>query len=455
MNQANLFGTDGIRAHISSNILHQACVEKLGVALGRLVKQGTVGNHTSQQTIVIGTDTRASGPLLQHHLMAGITSVQVTCETVGVVPTAAVAFLTQKKSAAMGVMISASHNPYHDNGFKIFGPDGLKIPERLELAIERSFYDTETIDEIALKPKLLKHDPQALEAYTAMIMNPWDFGAMNALRVVVDCAHGSASAVANHIFSHLPGVTIIANSPNGENINAHVGSEYPEALAREVLTQKAHLGIAFDGDADRVIFVDERGLAIDGDAILALMAIELKKRGQLHKDTMVATIMSSMALDRALAPHGIKVLRSDVGDKQVAQLLLDNGLHFGGENSGHIMNFPHSTTGDGMHGALWILSILAKERVPASTLFGFFQSAPRLLTNINVSHKIPLASLPKTTYAINRFTHELKGLGRVMLRYSGTEMKARLLVESESHETCQKIADEIIFQFHDELTKIK
>lgn len=441
-----LFGTDGIRANINSSILMPENIAKLGQILGKMVCQSIGPN----KTIVIGKDTRASGSYLESALIAGANSLGVDCYSVGVVPTAAVAFYTKKMKAALGVMISASHNPYHDNGLKIFNHNGFKIDESVEQFIEDQYHNFDG-------QKVSMHPGQSIDVslqddYFSLLKStlPDDFS-LNGLNIVVDCAHGAAYKLAPQIFSHFGAkIHVIGADPDGFNINNGFGSEWPQTLSQEVIRLKAHLGIAFDGDADRVIFIDENGELIDGDAMLATFAKAFKKAGMLVKNTLVATVMSSFSLDKALAIHDIQVVRTGVGDKLVAKEMMENGYSFGGENSGHLLLMPQTTTGDGIFFALKFLWMLKESLVSASELVDF-QPSPKILRNIAVDTKIPLEKLPVTNEAIQKANENLKkDFGRVMLRYSGTENKARLLVEAPTKEACQEIADEIAYRFSNE-----
>lgn len=448
MNSSPLFGTDGIRANINSPHLRPETIARMGQILGKMANQSLASN----KAIVVGRDSRASGAYLEHALISGILSAGVDCHLIGVLPTAAVAFYTRKIGASLGVMISASHNPYSDNGLKIFDHHGFKINDSMEQLIEAQYKDF-SLAKIPHQPGQLFEVASAKEEYLSLLRSALpENSSMSGLNIVVDCAHGSAHSIAHEIFAHLgANVRMMGDDPDGLNINNGFGSEYPEKIQQEVVRLNAHLGIAFDGDADRVIFIDESGELIDGDAILATIAIDLNNSGMLAKNTMVATIMSSFSMDKALAFHGIEVVRTGVGDKLVAKAMLENGYTFGGENSGHMLLFPKACTGDGIFFALKFLWILKQSNLPASKLVEFFRPTPRILRNIAVKDKIPLEKLPMTNEAIRQANEALKkDFGRVMLRYSGTENKARLLVEAPTREACQKIADEIAYRFNNE-----
>jgi phosphoglucosamine mutase len=440
MGKNQLFGTDGIRGNINSRHLQPENIVKLGRIIGLLAKNST----PHQASITIGRDTRASGVYLQHALIAGISSVGVDCYLTNILPTAAVAYSTKLNQSAFGLMISASHNPYHDNGIKLFDTSGFKIDESVEQLIENAYFEAHAQNHTASTPGRIIEQNQAHNDYIAMLKFVFGHNFSTSLSVVMDCANGAASSLAQSLFSQLGAkLKLIGCSPNGNNINHGFGSEAPGHLKAEVIACKADLGIAFDGDADRVIFVDEHGEIIEGDAILAIMAIHAKKTGRLYNNTMVATVMSSMALDSALAPFDIKVVRTNVGDKFIARKMASEGLCFGGENSGHLLFFPQTTTGDGIFSALEFLRILHESALPASKLAQIYKPSPRLLKNITVPEKIALNELPLTNAAIERANQYLESKGRVMFRYSGTENKARILVEAATLEECNKIAQQI------------
>jgi phosphoglucosamine mutase len=446
MSIKNLFGTDGIRGHINSSFLQPENIAKLGRVLGNIVTKNRLEQSRSRPSIVIGRDTRASGTYLEYALISGITSLGVDCHLMGILPTSAIAFYTKLKNADLGIAISASHNPYHDNGLKIFDAHGFKISRILEETIEKSYEEPQ--DYPSLMPGAVINPPSSADDYAYMIKSTFKLGRGEHRKIIVDCAHGAASYIAPRIFEDLGfSFRYLGINPDGININRGFGSEWPDQLRNEVIKEKADLGLAFDGDADRVIFVDERGLIIDGDAILALLAQELNRSGRLRQNTLVTTVMSNVALDRLLAKDGIKVVRTEVGDKNVARCMLEGEYSFGGENSGHLIMFPETTTGDGIFSALQLMAILSLTTQPVSELVEFYKSSPKSLINIDVVDKIPLEALKETQALILKANSELKNGGRVMLRYSGTENKARLLVEAPTVDECQKISHTISEQF--------
>lgn len=447
-----LFGTDGIRGNVNEKTLLPESFALIGRILGFLAQR--LEPFSGPKVITIGRDTRSSGLYLESALVAGINAMGVSCELVGVMPTAAVAQAALRSKACFGVMISASHNDFNDNGIKLFGAAGFKADEELEKAIEELYFSGGPF-EISPKAGSVYINDKAELTHKEYLLKEWGLNSLKHLRLAVDCAHGAATYMAPPIFKALGlEIACLGIEPDGSNINRGYGSEAPNQIQSAVLSSHAHLGIAFDGDADRVIFVDEKGSLIDGDAILATMAIYLKKRGLLAQNTLIATIMSSVALDRALMPHDIKVERTGVGDKYVAQAMAQGGFSFGGENSGHILMFPHATTGDGILSALMFLGILSESGQRASELVSFFESSPRLLKNIAVTRRLPLSSLPKTEEAIIKANSELRDQGRVLFRYSGTENKARLLVEASSESECERIAEYIGKEFSDEMATL-
>lgn len=443
-----LFGTDGIRSHISASHLMPENLARLGRVIGQIA----FAINPTQASITISRDTRASGIYIEQALTSGILSAGVHCNMLGILPTAAVACATKMHGSTFGIMISASHNPASDNGLKIFDHLGFKINASLENLIEQHYFSKNSPIILPPKPGSLNYcSPQNnYESVAASFLNQF---LLKDLKIVVDCAHGAASAIAQSLFARLglKKLTFIGIASDGLNINKDCGSEHPGLLQATVKEQKADLGIAFDGDADRALFVNERGEIIDGDAVLALLAIHEQKTGDLKKNTLVATIMSSVALDQALAPYGINVLRTDVGDKFVAQKMAAEGYSFGGENSGHMIKFPETTTGDGIMSALLFLKIMSEQALPASKLMEFYAPTPRLLKNIRVEQKVSLQNLPKTKEAVLQANDLLHGHGRVLFRYSGTENKARLLVEAQNQEQCLSIADKIATLYEAEL----
>ena len=438
-----LFGTDGIRACANDPILNEKNMFKLGQILAYLSKD-------QKKQILVATDTRESADRISRSISLGINSLDVATTMLGIIPTPTLAFLTKKLSASFGVMVSASHNPSSDNGVKIFFSNGYKIDNDMQNNIENLFYNKsfnfDTINKNCKKNKIL------VEHYIDHIKNNFSF-TNKSLKIVLDCANGAAYKIALSIFDKLGfnSVITINDKPNGININENCGSENTASLQQEVLKNNADIGIAFDGDADRAVFIDENGKKIDGEAIISLFAIEINKSNKLNKNTISTTIMSSSSLEKALNPYKIAIKKTDVGDKNVAYLMQNEGLSFGAENSGHFIISNLSTTGDGIISALYLISIMDKYNKKISEICSFFIPSEQVLFNISVTKKIPLSDLPNTQLLIKNAENSLSlKHGRILFRYSGTEMKARLLIESENKKECEKLAEEIIKEFNKE-----
>ncbi|MCC6664731.1 MAG: phosphoglucosamine mutase [Polyangiaceae bacterium] len=429
MNPRRLFGTDGIRGKANVPPMTPELVVRLGRAIA-LVARRDAGRAPR---IVIGKDTRLSGYMLETALEAGICAMGGRVLLTGPMPTPAVANLTQSMRADAGVVISASHNPYDDNGIKIFGPDGFKLADEREAEIER-LLDDAALDQRPCTGERVGRAERIDDAtgrYIVYAKNAFPKElTLNGLKVVVDAAHGAAYRVAPLVFSELGAeVTAIGVTPNGKNINKACGALHPAAMVREVLKRQAHIGIALDGDADRVIVADERGQIVDGDAVMALCATRMLKAGKLNGGTVVATVMSNMGLDRALAPLGGRVERTAVGDRYVVECMRKNGYAFGGEQSGHLVFLEHATTGDGVVGALQVLAVMVAEERPLSELAHVMEKVPQLLENVVLPMRRPIDEMPELTREIRRVEAELGRDGRVLVRWSGTEPKLRLMVE--------------------------
>jgi phosphoglucosamine mutase len=437
-----LFGTDGVRGVANQHPLTAEMAISIGRATGHIFKAGK-----RRHRILIGKDTRRSGYMIEQALAAGIESMGVNVFQVGPLPTPAIAFLTISMRCDAGIMISASHNPYQDNGIKIFSRDGFKLPDAEEERIEELVFSGK-ID--ALRPiggdigKAIRIDDAAgryIVHCKAAFPDELD---LEGLKIVLDCAHGAAYRVAPIIFQELGAeVLAIGDDPNGENINKNCGALHPEALARKVVKHKANLGIAFDGDADRVVFVDENGGVVDGDAVMAICGAELLRGKKLAKKTLVATVMSNLGLDRAIERAGGKVVRTRVGDRYVLEELRAHGYNFGGEQSGHLIFMDHGTTGDGIVGALQLLAVMVRSGCKLSELAMTMERMPQVLINQPVREKPNLDEILAVRTGIEAAEKKMKGRGRVLVRYSGTEMLARVMVEGPSQAEIDKIAREI------------
>ncbi|MBL0278022.1 MAG: phosphoglucosamine mutase [Anaeromyxobacter sp.] len=431
-----LFGTDGVRGVANVHPMTAEMALQLGRALAYVVRSGP-----HRHRIVIGKDTRLSGYMLETAIASGICSMGVDVMLSGPLPTPGIAFLTQSMRADAGVVISASHNPYQDNGIKFFSRDGFKLPDETELQIERLVLDGAAggdgaEDFQALRPTATrigkaKRVDDAIGRYVVFLKSlfPKDL-TLDGLTVVVDCGHGAAYHVAPAVLEELGARVVALNvKPDGKNINDRCGAVHPEGMARAILRHKAHLGMALDGDADRVILADERGRIVDGDAIMAVVGRAMLARGTLAKKTVVATVMSNLGLERALRPAGGKVVRTAVGDRAVVEAMRSHGYNFGGEQSGHLVFLDHVTTGDGVAAGLNVLAVMARGGRPLSELATCFEPMPQTLVNVPVSRKLPLGELPAVQKAIAAVEKALGASGRVLVRASGTENKLRVLVE--------------------------
>lgn len=441
---ARLFGTDGIRGKANHWPLTADFVMKVGQAAAQIIDR--TGNAHPQ--VLIGRDTRLSGSMLESALAAGLMAAGVDVMLAGVIPTPAVAYLTRTHGVQLGIVISASHNPFEDNGIKIFGPDGFKIPDETELEIERLLLDCDGMPVAAPHQIGRSWDVSGWrEDYIAHLTGMWEDGLLRGQRVVLDCANGANSEIAPEVFRRL-GAEVIAmeNTPDGLNINAHYEYIRPESLRRAVLREGAVVGIAFDGDGDRVILVDERGGFVNGDAMLAILARDMKRRGLLTNNTVIATPMSNWGLKESLEEAGIRLEEVAVGDRFVLQRMIEENCALGGEQSGHIIILQHDqTTGDGIYTALAVLKVVdgSPDR-RLSTLAACIRELPECLINIDVPSKPPLHTIPEIQQALARLRAALGENVDINLRYSGTESKLRLKIRAgagHSQETLEREAE--------------
>lgn len=441
--EKKLFGTDGVRGVANIEPMTTEMAMQLGRAAAFVFKNG--GNR--RHRVVIGKDTRLSGYMIENALVAGICSMGVDVLVVGPLPTPGIAFITSSMRADAGVVISASHNPYQDNGIKFFSSSGFKLPDELELKIEDLIIN-HRLDE--LRPiaddvgKAYRID-DAIGRYVVFLKNtfPKDLD-LQGLRIVLDCAHGAGYKVAPAVLTELGAEVIpLGVEPNGMNINEGCGSLHPEVMAEKVREYRADLGIALDGDADRVIFVDEKGDEVDGDHIMALCGTEMIKTGELKKKTVVATVMSNMGLDIAMKKAGGKVVRTDVGDRYVVEEMLKRDYNLGGEQSGHMIFLDHNTTGDGILSALQVLAIIQRSGKPLSELAQVMTSLPQVLVNVRVRKKTELKDIPVIKKRIDEVEAELEDKGRVLIRYSGTEPLLRIMIEGEDQSRIATLAEQI------------
>lgn len=430
-----LFGTDGVRGVANIEPVTSETALKLGRAAAHIFSSGGgLPKPTSgRRKIVIGKDTRLSGYMLENAITAGVTSLGVDVLLIGPLPSPGVAYITRSLRADAGIVLTASHNPYEDNGIKFFRHDGYKLDDAIESQIENLVFsgEIETIRPTAGQIGKATRIDDALGRYVEYAKQSFPRGlTLESLKIAVDCANGAAYKSSPCILRELGAEIVVAhNAPNGTNINADCGSTYPEQIQKLVRESGAQVGISHDGDADRVQLADENGELVDGDEIMAIAAIDFLKRGQLAGNTLVATIMSNYGLEEALAPYGGKVVRTKVGDRYVIEEMMRANLNVGGEQSGHMIFRDYATTGDGIVSALQILRIVIETGQPLSELRKCLKKYPQAQRNLKVSAKPPIDSLPEVGQLIAKAEAQLNGAGRVLLRYSGTEPKIRLLIE--------------------------
>jgi phosphoglucosamine mutase len=432
------FGTDGIRGRTNQIPMTAEMAQRVGQAAGAHFQRG---DH--RHRVVIGKDTRLSGYMMETALISGFTSVGMDVVMVGPVPTPAVAMLTRSMRADLGVMISASHNPYTDNGIKLFGPDGYKLSDEDESAIENLLEQSPGLVDAPLIGRSRKiEDARGRYIHFAKSTFPEELR-LDGLKIVVDCANGAAYQVAPSALWEL-GADVIAMgvTPNGLNINDGCGSTAPAALQARVVEEGAHIGIALDGDADRLIIVDEAGRIVDGDQLMALIAIFFARRGLLEGDGVVATVMSNLGLERFLATNGLELVRTKVGDRYVLEAMRERGFNVGGEQSGHIILSDYSTTGDGLIAALQVLACLVEDGRPASELLHQFDPLPQLLKNVRFGGGAPLECAGVKS-AIASAEQRLEGVGRLVIRKSGTEPLIRVMAEGEDEKMVEEVVDSI------------
>jgi len=437
-----LFGTDGIRGVANLEPMTSETAMKLGRAAAHLFMR-RAGRHQ----IVIGKDTRISGYMLESALTAGICSMGVDVLLVGPMPTPAIAFLTRSLRADAGVVISASHNAYQDNGIKFFSNDGFKLPDEMEARIEDLIVSNEishlrpTADLIGKAFRIDDAEGRYIEFAKRSLPRDLDF---QGIKLVVDCANGAAYKLAPKVLRELGAkVEVIGCEPNGMNINAGCGAVHPEQLQEAVHRHKADIGIALDGDADRAIFVCEQGTIVDGDHVMAALGLDLHQNGLLAKQTLVGTVMSNFGLEMCMAKAGVKLLRTPVGDRYLLERMLAEGYNFGGEQSGHFIFLDHNTTGDGLISALQMISLMKRTGKPLSELAQVMSAVPQILLNIKVKQKPKLESVPDIDRAIRESERRLNGSGRVLVRYSGTEPLLRIMVEGEREAVIKEVAEDL------------
>jgi phosphoglucosamine mutase len=452
--ERHLFGTDGIRGVANRDPMTAEMALRLGQAVAQRFRHAERPGR-----IVIGKDTRLSGYMLESAMQAGIVSAGADVMLVGPLPTPGIAFITWSMRADAGVVISASHNPYQDNGIKIFAADGFKLPDEVEADIERRMeaigagHDGARAAPDAIGKAVRIDD--AVGRYVQFLKQTFPKEhTLDGLKVVVDCSNGAAYQVAPQVFAELGAEVIELNVwPDGRNINHDCGALHPEVMAEEVRQSGAALGIALDGDADRVILADEKGNIVDGDQVMAILGTRLLDRRQLPEQTVVATVMSNLGLERALSAKGGKLLRTAVGDRYVVEAMRERGLSLGGEQSGHIIFLEHATTGDGVVAALRVLDVMVAEGKPLSELSRAMTRFPQVLLNFAVARKRPFEEMPALQKVIAAIERDLGADGRVLVRYSGTEAKARVMIEGTDEAAIRAQADEIASALQRELSR--
>jgi phosphoglucosamine mutase len=442
-----LFGTDGIRGTSNQFPMTPEVVVKIGQAIGYLIRKKTISSPSQANKVVIGKDTRLSGYMIEQALSSGLNSMGIYVQLVGPLPTPGIGYLTRTMRAAAGIVISASHNAYQDNGIKIFGPDGFKLDDKLEKEIEALVASNDLAKMLPPSKDVGRtkriEDAQGRYIVYAKSAFPLEY-TLDGLRIVLDTAHGAAYKVAPAIFEELGAEVIhVGNQPNGTNINDKVGALHPSLISQAVVQYRADVGIGMDGDADRVVMIDERGKLMNGDHILAVCAIHMKEKKQLKHDTLVVTQMSNFGLEKKMKEFGIKVVKTNVGDKYVVEEMRKNGYNLGGEQSGHIIFLDHSTTGDGTVAALNVLSVMKETGKKMSELANVFEDVPQVLINCRVRSRVELDQIKGYAAFLAEKEAELKSDGRIFIRYSGTEPLIRILVEGSDKKKINSIAEQL------------
>jgi len=451
MGDERLFGTDGIRGVANVHPMTTEMAMKLGRAAAHEFKK----NKGQRHRIVIGKDTRLSGYMLESALTSGICSMGVDVLLVGPFPTPGIAFVTRSLRADAGVVISASHNPYEDNGIKFFSGDGLKLPDEVENRLERLITSGEidhirpTAEEVGKAFRI----NDAIGRYIEFVKTTIPKGlSLEGIKVVLDCANGAAYKVAPAVLTELGAkVHVLNDKPDGLNINLGCGSLHPEVISEAVRETGADIGIAHDGDADRVIMCDETGAEFDGDHVMALCASDMKENGRLAKDTLVATVMSNLGLEQAMNERGIKLVRTAVGDRYVVEEMLSGGYNMGGEQSGHVVFMDYNTTGDGIITALQVLSIMKRKDKRLSELGKIMTTHPQFLVNVRVREKVDIDGIPALKSLIDVCESKLDGVGRLLIRYSGTEPKLRIMAEGADRGLVSSIVEQIAEKVRQEI----
>ncbi len=446
-----LFGTDGIRSTVNKHPMTPETVLRIGMAVAHLLRE----KH-GRNMILIGKDTRLSGYMIESALTSGICSMGMNVTLVGPLPTPGIAFLTRTLRLDAGIVISASHNPFKDNGIKFFSSEGFKLPDEIEKKIEVLVLDEGLSknrpngSDIGKAYRLDDATGRYIEYIKSTIPKGINF---EGIKIVVDCANGAAYKTTPWLLRELGADVISINDrPDGININEGCGSLHTERLQKAVKLHKANLGIAHDGDADRTIFCDEKGRIVDGDQVMGMCAVEMKRDKMLKKDTVVSTVMSNIGLDKYLEMNNIKLLRTKVGDRYVVEKMLDGGYNLGGEQSGHIVFLDHNTTGDGPLTAAQVLHMMKKRDSALSKLSQEIKLYPQILTNVEVKHFANIKTIPEIEEAIKAAEKRLEGSGRVLVRPSGTEPKIRIMVEGKDFKLIKKLSEDISKAIKEKMT---
>lgn len=444
MAQKKYFGTDGVRGRVGGSIINSETMTKLGWAIGSIIKL----ESQKKPHVLIGRDTRESSEFLQSHLQKGLISAGVDVLLLGVTSTPAIAFLTQQLNASAGIAISASHNPFEDNGVKIIGHDGFKLPDDWELSVENKMQENMKCADDIGKVSMIS---DAVAQYISHCTNLFPLG-LNNYKLIVDCANGATFNCAQIIFSKLgASVVLIHAEPNGKNINDHCGATDVKSLQARVVAEKADVGIAFDGDGDRLIMVDHAGEVVDGDEILCILATDKTK----HYSAVVGTLMSNLGLEKALVSHHIQFERAAVGDRYVLEKLQKNNWRLGGEASGHIVNLDYATTGDGIITAIQVLRIMQQTKKSLAVLKNTMHKRPQILLNVKVKDPNRFSQMSEISNAIEQAEKKLNGSGRIVLRASGTESCVRVMVECNDANEAYSVATQLQHVVHACFTDVK
>lgn len=440
----NYFGTDGVRG-----IANKELTPELAFKLGRLGGY-TLTKGVQKPKVLIGRDTRVSGHMLEGALVAGLLSIGAEVMRLGVISTPGVAYLTKATSAEAGIMISASHNPVEDNGIKFFGPDGFKLMDAQENEIEMLMESEDSLPRpVGADIGVINDYFEGGQKYLSFLKESVD-NEFEGLQIAIDCAHGATSSLATHLFADLEAdIFSIGSSPDGLNINDGFGSTHPEALQNFVTEKGADIGLAFDGDGDRLIAVDEKGHIVDGDQIMYICGKYMNDKGVLRHDTVVSTVMSNIGFYKALEKNGMRSDKTAVGDRYVLEEMLKGGYNLGGEQSGHIIFLDYNTTGDGMLTAIQLVNVMKETGKKLSELAGDMEIYPQVLKNVKVTDKKSALTNPKIQEVINKVETEMNGEGRVLVRPSGTEPLVRVMVEAPTKEACAKYADQVVVVIDD------